>query len=172
MRAANAGDGAAYQRLLAAAAVWLRPLVRSGLARAGRSIDDAEDVVQETLIAMHLKRATWDATKPVEPWLRAIARHKLIDHLRRRGFHDHVDIDALAETLGESSGADLARDIDRDDMLGRLPARQREIVAGMSIEGLSAREMGERLGMSEGAVRVALHRALKALGAAYRDRGE
>ena len=167
MRAARKGDDDAYRRLLIAVAGWLRAVAGRGLAAAGRPREDCEDIVQETLLAMHLKRHTWDETQPLEPWLRAIARHKLVDHLRRRGFTDHVDIDDHAATLAapaaeEGSGADAQR------MLAGLPERQRRIVEGISLEGRSAGEVGERLGMSEGAVRVALHRALKALADAYR----
>lgn len=167
MRLARQGDDEAYRRLLIAVAAWLRVVARRGLAAAGRPREDSEDIVQETLLAMHLKRDTWDETQPLEPWLRAIARHKLVDHLRRRGFTDHVDIDDHADTLAapsveEGSAADMQR------ILAGLPERQRRIVEGISIEGRSAREIGGRLGMSEGAVRVALHRALKVLADAYR----
>ncbi|MCB1504787.1 MAG: sigma-70 family RNA polymerase sigma factor [Hyphomicrobiaceae bacterium] len=168
MRAANGGDAQAYRHALTRIAGWLRPIVRRGLAGAGRSIDDAEDIVQETLLSIHLKRQTWDAEKPIEPWLRAIARHKLIDHLRRKGVHDHLDIDVFSETLSAEAEQPTLAAFERDDLMACLAPRQKEIVSGVSIEGLSAREMGERLGMSEGAVRVALHRALKLLAEAYR----
>jgi len=99
MRAARRGDDEAYRRLLTEVATWLRGIARRGLATAGRGSDDSEDIVQETLLAMHLKRDTWDETQPIEPWLRAIAHHKLVDHLRRRGFARHLDIEDFADTL-------------------------------------------------------------------------
>ncbi|MFZ5780256.1 MAG: sigma-70 family RNA polymerase sigma factor [Pseudomonadota bacterium] len=167
MRLARQGDDEAYRRLLVQVAAWLRVVARRGLAAAGRPREDSEDIVQETLLAMHLKRDTWDETQPLEPWLRAIARHKLVDHLRRRGFTDHVDIEDHVETLA-APAADEGDAADMQRLLARLPERQRRIVEGVSMEGHSAREVGDRLGMSEGAVRVALHRALKALAAAYR----
>ena len=114
---------------------------------------------------MHLKRDTWDETQPLEPWLRAIARHKLVDHLRRRGVTDHVDIEDLAETLAGPISDPAGSTADARHLLAGLPERQRHIVEGISLEGQSAREVGIRLGMSEGAVRVTLHRALKALAA-------
>jgi RNA polymerase sigma-70 factor (ECF subfamily) len=168
MRAARAGNDDAYRRLLTQVAIWLRGVTRRGLAKAGRRVDDSEDIVQETLLAMHLKRDTWDETQPLEPWLRAIARHKLVDHLRRRGVTDHVDIDDLTETLAASADDPGGSTADARHLLAGLPERQRHIVEGMSLEGQSAREVGARLGMSEGAVRVTLHRALKALADAYR----
>lgn len=166
MRRARQGDDEAYRRLLGQVSLWLRAVVRRGLVTAGRGPADTEDVVQEALLAMHLKRDTWDETQPLEPWLRAIARYKLVDHLRRRGFHDHLDIDDYAEQVAIVVDTDAA--VDSQALLAGLPERQRRIVEEISIEGRRAAEVAVRLDMSEGAVRVTLHRALKALAAAYR----
>lgn len=168
MRAARQGDDEAYRRLLGRVSLWLRAVVRRGLAAAGRGPAETEDIVQETLLAMHLKRDTWDETRPIEPWLRAIARHKLTDHLRRRGFRDHVDIDDLSDTLELSVETGTMDGVDARRLLDSLPERQRAIVSEISLEGRSAADVAARLGMSEGAVRVALHRALKSLAALYR----
>jgi len=168
MRAARAGDGEAYRQLLGEVAIWLRGVVRRGLVRAAMGVEDSEDIVQETLLAMHLKRDSWDDSQPLEPWLRAIAHHKLVDQLRRRGFREHLDIDDHAETLAAPDKGDEGSSVDARQMLSTLPERQRLIVGAISIEGHSARDVGQQLGMSEGAVRVALHRALKLLAVAYR----
>ncbi len=168
MRLARQGDDEAYRRLLGHVSLWLRGVVRRGLVAAGRGTADSEDVVQEALLAMHLKRDTWDEAQPLEPWVRAIARHKLGDHLRRRGFHDHVDIDDHAGTLVARDEGDAGATLDSQRLLAGLPDRQRQIVEEISLEGHRAAEVAARLGMSEGAVRVALHRALKSLAAAYR----
>jgi RNA polymerase sigma-70 factor (ECF subfamily) len=168
MRLARQGDESAYRDLLGRVSVWLRSVVRRGLTAAGRGAADCEDIVQETLLAMHLKRDTWDETQPIEPWLRAIARHKLVDHLRRRGFRDHVSIDDQADWLAAPSEPDGDARTDSRRLLESLPERQRRIVEEISLEGRRAGEVAVRLGMSEGAVRVALHRALKALAAIYR----
>ena len=74
MRLALAGDAAAYDRCLRAMAARLRAGVRRAIVRAGLAANDAEDVVQEILLAVHLKRHTWDAARPIGPWLAAIAR--------------------------------------------------------------------------------------------------
>jgi RNA polymerase sigma-70 factor (ECF subfamily) len=169
MRSARQGDDAAYRRLLVRVAVWLRVVVRRGLASAGRGLAESEDIVQETLLAVHLKRDSWDDSRPVEPWLRAIARHKLMDHLRRRGLHDHVDIDDWADAPELAVEVEAPASIDSRRLLESLPPRQRTIVQAISLEGQSAADVARRLGMSEGAVRVALHRALKALAAFYRQ---
>lgn len=166
MRRANRGDGSAYRELLNALAPLLRAFVRRGLARIGRGPEDIEDIVQETLLALHLKRQTWDETQPLEPWVRAIAHHKLIDGIRRRGFREHLPIEECAEIAGMAvEPADLTA-AECADLMATLPERARVIVQGMSVEGRSARELADKLGMSEGAVRVALHRALKSLAAA------
>ena len=85
MRSANAGDTAAYHRLLKAVTPVLRAAARRGLARAGQPVDQSEDIVQDILFAVHLKRHTWDPNAPFAPWLFAIARNKLIDALRGLG---------------------------------------------------------------------------------------
>ncbi len=169
MRSARRGDDEAYRRLLVAVAAWLRGVVRRGLVSAGRGAADCEDIVQETLLAVHLKRDTWDETRPIAPWLRAIARHKLADHLRRRGFTDHVDIDDHADSLELAVQADAASSLESRQILASLPERQRRIVQEISLEGRGAADVARSLGMSEGAVRVTLHRALKALAVFYRQ---
>jgi RNA polymerase sigma-70 factor (ECF subfamily) len=165
---ARQGDDEAYRRLLVRVLLWLRPIVRRGLTAAGRGPEDGEDIVQETLLAMHLKRDTWDAAQPIEPWLRAIARYKLVDHLRRRGFSRHLDIDDYADSLEASTAADPTASIDSRRLLAALPDRQRRIVEEISLEGRRAADVAAGLGMTEGAVRVALHRALRTLAEAFR----
>ena len=162
------GDTAAYRQLLVLLTVALRGAVRSRLSATGT---DAEDVVQEVLMALHLKRATWVPGTPVGPWVTAIASNKIVDAFRRRGRRLEVSIDSVLETLPTDATHrdEQAHDLER--ALEQLNDRQREVVRGMSIEGCSAQEVGARLRMSEGAVRVALHRSLKLLAAAFRAVG-
>jgi RNA polymerase sigma factor (sigma-70 family) len=169
MRAANRGDAEAYRRVLAGLTPTLRVLVRRGLARYGAGQEEVEDVVQETLLALHLKRHTWDEARPLLPWVRAIAHNKLVDSLRRRGRHTHVPIEEVVEVLAVDAEPAALNGVESARALGRLTGRARDIVLAISIEGASAREVADRLGMSEGAVRVALHRALKSLAGALRD---
>lgn len=168
MRAGRDGDEAAYRRALQLISDRVRGYVAYGYQAYGYHGEEVEDVVQETLLTVHLKRQTWDETRPLEPWLKAITRNKLVDHLRRKGHRKVVPIDDFAETLAAPAdpGAELGP---RDDLLAPLRERDRAIVESISIEGHSAREVADRLGMSEGAVRVALHRALKSLAAFHRD---
>ncbi len=169
MHAAVTGDQQAYRRLLETLTPSLRSIARRGFERFGLGNAEVEDVVQETLLAIHLKRGTWDRTKSVGPWVTAIARYKLVDCLRRRGRRTNVQIDDIVESLADESGTDLSEQRDMDRILGTLEGRQLEIVRSISIEGSSVRETAERLGMSEVAVRVSLHRCLKTLAERYRQ---
>jgi RNA polymerase sigma-70 factor (ECF subfamily) len=167
MRAGNAGDSAAYHRLLLQLTPALRAFAARGLARAGAASADAEDVVQDTLLALHLKRQTWDEKGPLSPWLFAIARHKLIDALRRRGRRIELSIDDFAEILPSAeAGGSVVAEVSRH--LDGLPAGQRKVVRCIAVEGASIDEAASRLSMSNGAVRVALHRGLAALAAKFR----
>lgn len=168
MRAANRGDEAAYRTLLSDLAPALRAMARRGFARVGASGGDVEDVVQETLLAIHLKRHTWDESLPIGPWIGAIARNKVIDSLRQRGRRIELPLDDFVEVLPAAEAEETVSRRDVDRLLEGLGARQREVVRAVSVEGASIRETGARLNMSEGAVRVALHRGLSALAAMMR----
>ncbi len=168
MRAAIAGDDASYADLLRQLTPVLRALARRGLARAGLAETDTEDVVQDTLLAIHLKRQTWDSTAPVGPWIFAIARHKTIDALRRRGRRIEVPIDDLADVLASGAEAPslIVSDVDRH--LDALPDGQRKVVRLVAVDGISIEEASMKLTMSRGAVRVALHRGLARLATRFR----
>ncbi|MBV9562057.1 MAG: sigma-70 family RNA polymerase sigma factor [Bradyrhizobium sp.] len=169
MRSAISGDSAAYHRLLKAITPVLRAAARRGLARAGQPVDQSEDIVQEILLAVHLKRHTWDVDAPFAPWLFAIARNKLIDALRRRGRRIFVNVDDFAETLPDRSPAEAASPREVAAQLETLPARQREVLQSIAVESASIKDTAQKLSMSEGAVRVALHRALSSLTAKMRE---
>jgi RNA polymerase sigma factor (sigma-70 family) len=168
MRAAMSGDAGAYRQFLVSVTPHLRAMARHRCRAVGASEGDAEDIVQEALLAIHLKRGTWDQSRPIGPWIAAIVHNKLVDSLRRRGRHVTVPIEDVIETLGAEDHAGDATPGEIDGLLGQLKLRQREIVKSISINGSSVRETADRLRMTEGAVRVALHRALKTLAALYR----
>lgn len=170
MRAANAGDSGAYRRLLEVLAPFLRGLVQRGFTRLGAGVSDVEDVVQETLLALHLKRQSWDESEPFTPWVRAIARNKLIDAMRRRGRRISVPIEDVIDVLPAEPEAESLSPRETERLLSVLNGRQRQVVEAISIEGASIREASARLGISEGAARVALHRGLAALAAAFGSR--
>ena len=169
MRLANSGDNGAYHRLLQAITPVLRAASRRGLARAGQPVDQSEDIVQDILLAVHLKRHTWDPNAPFAPWLFAIARNKLIDQLRRRGRRVFVNIDDFAETIPSEPAAETAPANEVAAQLETLPARQRDVLQSIAVESASIKETAKKFAMSEGAVRVALHRGLANLTARLRD---
>lgn len=168
MRAAIAGDSEAYRRLFVSLAPHLRAVARRGAARIGLDGSDVEDVVQEILLAIHLKRRSWDEDRPIGPWIMAIARNKLIDARRRRGNRISLAIDDLADFLPAQEAHHSSDRSDIDRLLGKLNDKQKDLVRSLSIEGKSVEETARRLNMKEGAVRVALHRAIKTLAALYR----
>ncbi|WP_224546021.1 sigma-70 family RNA polymerase sigma factor [Mesorhizobium sp. CA16] len=159
LRAAIAGDERAYADFLHGIAALVRGFVRRKIVQGGV---DPEDVVQETLLAIHVKRHTWRPDAPVLPWVYAIARFKLIDAFRRRGRRIEVEIDEIAETFAEPETETVSeRDINR--ALDGLPPAQRSVVASISVDGHSIGETASKLGISETAVRVSLHRGLAAI---------
>jgi RNA polymerase sigma-70 factor (ECF subfamily) len=172
MRAGLAGDAAAYRELLEALAPRLRKFAAGGLSRAGVGNADAEDVVQEILLAIHVKRQTWMQDQPFLPWLNAIARHKLIDVLRRRGRRGEVPIEGLIEILPGAPPEPESSHTELNKLVSRLDGKQQTVVSSISLDGRSIKDTAATLGMSEGAVRVAFHRGLKKLAALYREGGE
>jgi RNA polymerase sigma-70 factor, ECF subfamily len=160
LRAAVAGDEKAYGDFLRRAARVVGRLVRRRSAQYGV---DLEDVVQETLLAIHVKRHTWRVEAPLRPWINAIARSKLVDAFRRRGRHFAIEIEHVAETLAAPETGDPISDREIGRVLDALTPGQRSIVAAVSVDGRSIRETAENLGMSETAVRVALHRGLRSI---------
>jgi RNA polymerase sigma-70 factor, ECF subfamily len=169
MRLAVSGDDAAYHRLLKAVTPALRAAARRGLARAGQPVDQSEDIVQDILLAVHLKRHTWDVNAPFAPWLFAIARNKLIDSLRRRGRRIFVNIDDFSETIPSEPVAETASAGEVAAQLQSLPARQRDVLQSIAVENASIKDTAVKFAMTEGAVRVALHRGLTSLTAKLRD---
>jgi RNA polymerase sigma factor (sigma-70 family) len=168
MRAAMTGDAGAYRQLLVSLAPHVRAVARSRCRSLGAPEDEVEDLVQEVLLTIHLKRGTWDQSRPVGPWVAAITRNRLIDVLRRRGGRITVPIEDFADSLPAENPTPELSTRDVDSLLGQLKPQQREIVQFISLNGSSIRETASRLQMTEGAVRVALHRALKALAVFYR----
>ena len=168
MRAANRGDADAYGRVLAELVPALRAMASRGFSSRGLGSGDVEDVVQDVLLAIHLKRHTWDEGHPLLPWVRAITRNRLIDNLRKREPHARVPLDDIAERLADERSCDDTSAIDVSRILATLKGRQRQIVQAISIEGSSANQIAERLAMTEGAVRVTLHRALQSLSRGFR----
>ena len=159
MVAALAGDAAAYRRLLAALTGHLRAYY---LRRVGAAT--AEDLVQETLIAIHTRRATYDPSMPLTAWVYGIARYKLIDEFRRERRRASVPLEDADELFAADETEALAARRDVEKLLSKLPEAKRALVRAVKLEGASITEVAARTGLSESAVKVGVHRAVKALG--------
>lgn len=165
MLAGLGGDAAVYRQLLDRLSRHLRAYFGARLSRAGRPATDSEDLVQEALLAIHTHRGTYDPSEPFTPWVHAIARYKLIDHLRRSRTSGAQlsleDSEALVAENDDRSGTESALDLNK--LLGQLPDKVQRSIRCVKIEGLSVAEAARRLGISESAVKVNVHRGLKAL---------
>jgi len=164
-----AGDSSAYHAFLKELSAHLRAFLRKRLASLP---DEVEDLLQELLLAVHNQRHTYDPAQPITAWVYAMARYKLVDLLRRRSRKellndplDEEDDDLLMSS--DSEAAEARRDLGK--LLAGLPHRQRAPIIHMKIEGLSVAETARLTGMSPSAVKVGVHRGLKALAAKVRN---
>lgn len=159
MTASQKGDANAYRVLLAEVQLWLERYFRRRVAPA-----QLDDLVQDVLIAIHAKRASWDASRAFIPWLAAIARYRWVDHLRKvyRNAEDELGDHDVGEDSDEE--AVLAR-MSLERLFVHLPEKQVECIELVKIEGLSIAEASARTGQSESLVKVNIHRGLKKLSA-------
>jgi RNA polymerase sigma factor (sigma-70 family) len=161
------GDAVAYRAFLDDLTRHLRGFLRK---RIYYLQDDIEDVVQEILLAVHNSRHTYRPDEPLTAWVHAIARYKLMDFFRARSRREALN-DPLDETLdifatSDEEPADAKRDIGK--LLEQLPDRHRLPILHVKLQGLSVTETAALTGMSESAVKVGIHRGLKALAAKIR----
>lgn len=168
MRAAIGNDADAYRRFLEGVTPYLRSMARRRCGRGSSPGSEVEDVVQEMLLAVHLKRGSWDQSRPIGPWLSTIARNKMIDILRQRVRYESAPIEDVVDTLASNNQNDESDHGDLERLLKRLKEPQRTIVRSLSLDGHSVRDTAMQLNMTEGAISVALHRAVKSLAAMYR----
>ena len=161
------GNAAAYHQFLKALSAHLRAYFRK---RLFQRPDEVEDLVQDTLLAVHNQRHTYRADQPLTAWVHAVARYKLIDLLRARAsgeslnvpLDDELELFAASDTEAREAKKDL------DTLLAGLPDRQRQPIVHVKLEGLSVVEAARLTGMSESAIKIGVHRGLKALAAKIR----
>ena len=167
------GDGGAYHALLKRLTGHLRAYYRHRFARIGHGPTEAEDLLQEVLIAVHNHRHTYDRLQPFTPWLHAIARYKFLDYLRRTksSFKD-LPTTSAEELTAESDIGEVESGLDLQRLMSKISAKARKVIQCVKLEGLSVREAATRCGMSESAVKVAVHRGLKALALQIRKESE
>lgn len=160
------GDAASHRLLLERLSSRLRSYYKSRLASVGRGAEEAEDLVQEAVLAIHLKRHTYDRTGLFTPWVHAIARYKLIDFLRRTKtsranvpIEDADEVMAIEDNIGAESKFDLKH------LMESLPKKVRCAIEAVKLDGQSVAEAAVRCGISESGVKVNIHRGLKTMAA-------
>jgi RNA polymerase sigma-70 factor (ECF subfamily) len=164
MARAQDGEAAAYRQLLLA----ITPYLRAIAARAHRNPDDVEDTVQDVLLSVHAVRHTYDPGRPFKPWLAGIARHRIIDRLRRQGkiTANEIALEPEHETFARSATnveSQVLHGWALHAALRELPPGQQQAVMLLKIKGLSLKEATHATGLSIAALKVATHRGLKAL---------
>ena len=161
-----AGDANAHAQLLGALSGYLRAYFAR---RLGPGAAETEDLVQETLLAIHLKRDTYDPRQPFTPWAYAIGRYKLLDHFRRRGVRRAVPLEDAGVLLASENAEEGAVRRDLDRLLSELPERQRGLLEDVKLTGHSIEEAAKRRGFTPGAAKVAIHRSLQRLAGKVRQ---
>ncbi len=166
MLASLDGDATSHHALLHQLSRRLRAYYKGKLARFGRGAAEAEDLVQEAVLAIHFKRHTYDPAEPLTPWVHAIARYKLLDFLRRtRTSLADVPIDEADTIMAHDDNVDAESTYDVKRLIGRLPKNVRCSIEAVKLDGLSIAEAAERCGLSESGVKINIHRGLKTLAA-------
>lgn len=166
MAASLRGSSEAYRHLLEAIAQLMRAYFGK---RLGPGCRDVEDLVQETIIAIHEKRSSYDVGRALTPWLYAIARYKLIDHLRKNRLHADVPFDEVPDIAAADEADACLAAVDVERLLAQIPADHRTAIRMTRLEGRSIAETAVLTGKSESAIKVSIHRGLKRL--AGRARG-
>jgi RNA polymerase sigma-70 factor (ECF subfamily) len=162
------GDQEAYQIFLHLVAKMVRAYLMKKTGSKERSPERVEDLVQEVLLGIHLKKASYRQDLPVLPWLYAIARHRLIDDVRagaRQPVKVQWDVDFINSVADQREGAEEAMGVhhEAEAMLAQLGEQQREVLYLAKVEGLPLKEIAERTKMSLASVKVTIHRAIKSL---------
>src|SRR6266849_8271025 len=160
MLASLDGSAVSYRTLLERLSSRLRAYYKGKLARVGRGATEAEDLVQEVLLAIHLKRHTYDTGTP---WVHTIARYKLIDYLRRTRSAASVPIDEGTQVMAQDDNAAAESCHDVRKLLRRLPEKVRCSIECVKLEGRTVAEAAVRCDISESGVKINIHRGLRAL---------
>jgi RNA polymerase sigma-70 factor (ECF subfamily) len=170
MRAAQDGDRLAYETLLTEVATIVRAFVRKRV----QDVEGQEEVVQDTLLCIHRDRHTYDPDRPFRPWMYAITRHRLSDHLEKQRRRSQIEVLGDAEAEDPASPDARARGQRAPGILrhalAQLSKTQREIIQMLKLDGLSVAEISTRTGLTASTVKVTAHRGYKRLRALIGDR--
>jgi len=159
-----AGDAAAYRALLEKLSGQLRAYFKGQLNRINRGPVEAEDLVQEVLIAVHTRRHTYDSSQLFTPWVYAIARYKFFDYLRRTKVSaKDITISDTEEMTAHDDHGHVESSLDLERLMAEISPKARQAIQYVKLDGLSVSEAATRCGMSESAIKVSVHRGIKAL---------
>jgi RNA polymerase sigma factor (sigma-70 family) len=168
MQEAQSGNAEAYSVLLQLVSVRVRQMVRAR--RRGLSPEYVEDLAQDVLMSVHAARATYDPARPFGPWLSAIVRYRLADAARRyarQGAHE-VGVADPAVTFVEPA-TNIEAGEGREDAallaaaIQQLSPGQRQAIELLKLKEMSLKEASAATGLSQGALKLATHRAMAAL---------
>ena len=166
------GDASAHVALLKKLSTRLRAYFKNQLRRLGRGPIEAEDLTQETLIAIHTRRHMYDRTQLFTPWVQAVARYKLVDYLRRTKISARdTSIEEVQDALSEEEAVGTDTRLDLESLLRRLPVKMRRAIDLVKLKGLTTTEAAAASGMSPSAIKVSVHRGVKALGLLVKGKG-
>jgi RNA polymerase sigma-70 factor (ECF subfamily) len=166
------GDAPAHVALLKRLSTRLRAYFKNQLRRIGRGPVEAEDLTQETLIAIHTRRHMYDRTQLFTPWVQAIARYRLTDYLRRtKSSARDTSIEEVQDSLSEEEPVGTDTRLDLEALLTRLPVKMRRAIELVKLRGLTTNEAAAASGMSPSAVKVSVHRGVKALAVLVKRKG-
>lgn len=153
------GDKECHVTLLRA----IRPLLASFFGRrVGGRAAEVEDLVQEVLIAVHERRASYDRGRPFTAWLFAIARYKMVDHFRRARSFESIDgLDGVQ--IADAFDASVDARMDVVALLGTLPEKQARAIRNIRLLEMSVAEAAREAGIGESDAKVSAHRGIKTL---------
>lgn len=172
MLAGLGGDASAHVALLKRLSTRLRAYFRNQLRRIGRGPVEAEDLTQETLIAIHTRRHMYDRAQLFTPWVQAVARYKLVDYLRRtKTSARDMPIEEVQDVLSEEEPIGSEGRLDLESLLAQLPIKMRRVIELVKLKGLTTTEAAAVSGMSPSAIKVSVHRGVKALALLVRRKG-
>lgn len=167
MIASQDGDATSHRALLERLSTRLRAYFKVRLASVGRGSEEAEDLVQEAVLAIHLKRHTYNRADLLMPWVFAIARYKLIDFLRRTKISlASVPIKDAEGVMADQDNSGVESTLDVKRLMAGLPGKVRCAIEAVKLDGQTVAEAAVRCGISESSVKVNIHRGLKVMAAA------
>lgn len=162
MLAALDGDKTSYRKLLEQLKLWLAAFYSTRV-----PADEVDDLVQETLLTIHQKRHTFDTNQPFGPWLTAVAKHRWIDHLRKVGRLNEVELNE--DELDLSHDADYSASHDVMSLLQSIPTAQADVIRLVKLQELTLQEASEKTGHSVASIKVMIHRGMKKLQKVAKD---